>query len=154
MAELVALTFLMGLILIGLLVAIPRLGARRRFSTQEGARRTDEGQDDLFTRIEVVLGRYVRSPTTWYLGFFVLTLGLAGGAVLYVSGPDVPPELLDVVGMAVAGVLGLLLAVFLFLGIVYALRGRGRGNAEAALVGFSVLGTALMILILIVLVIG
>ncbi len=162
MAELVAITLLMGLILVGLLVAIPRLGARanRRYSGDTAysgdtvpARRGDE-QDDLFTRIETVGSGIVNRPTMWYLAFFVLSIGLAGGAIFYVSAPDISATLLEAIGMAVAGLLGVLLTVFLFLGTFYAVRGRGRGNAEATLLGFSVLGTVLMIVILVILVIG
>ena len=156
MAELVAITLLMGLILVGLLVAIPRLGARanRRYAGGTVPARRGDEQGDLFTRIETVGSGIVNRPTTWYLAFFVLSIGLAGGAIFYVSAPEISATLLEGIGMAVAGLLGVLLTVFLFLGTFFAVRGRGRGNAEATLLGFSVLGTVLMIVILILLVIG
>ncbi len=84
----------------------------------------------------------VHSPTVWTLAF-VASAGVAGLAAVGFVQEGAPMG--EVSGLAMWSTFGVLLAAFLFAGTFSAVRGRGYGNAVAAMVGSWALGGALVL---------
>jgi hypothetical protein len=119
----VASTVLMGLLLVGVVVAILRSRDWYDYSPTEG-----EGG------IGETLDAIARNPTTWMVSLFVLLLLFGGTAVLFVSGASLPGGV-----MLIGGAFAVVVAGYVFLGAYSAARSRGRPNSQAVAEGAMLL---------------
>lgn len=144
-------TVVMGLLVVGVASAMVRIANRRQRPTTGGReeRRSDEG--DVLSRYGSVLSETARTPTTWYVAFFVLIFGFVGGAIaLVASPPEVGGVVFLVLGLAFAAVL----CGFLVWGIYSSGRYRGLKSAQAAMAGAWTLGSLLIVAIAVKLVLS
>lgn len=145
-------TLLMGLLVVGVAVALVRLGNRRQRPAAAGGGdgRTDDGTDTL-GRYGSAIGRMARNPGTWYVVFFLLVFGFVGGALALVTSP---PEIGGAVFLALGLAFAAALCAFLAWGVYQSSRYRGLKSAQAAMVGAWVLGSLLIVAIVVKLVLS
>ena len=85
------------------------------------------------------------SPATWTVLFLLLVFAFGGITVLWVSGISVPGA--GLFGVALAALGGLVLGVYLFVGVYQAARSRGRPAAQGVAEGAALLGFAIVLVI-------
>lgn len=100
------------------------------------------------------LTKAVRSPASWMAAFVVLVIVFGGGAIMFVSGQGIPEGAQQTVGMALAGLFGILVVAFGFWGLYAASRSRGAKSAQALGTSFFVFGLIFMTVVTIKLLIG
>ncbi len=127
----VASTVLMGLLLIGVVVAVIRGRDWYDYSPTPGD--GDLGE---------ALLALARRPVTWMVTFFVLVAGFGAATVLLVTDASLPGGS----GLIWAG-FGVVLGGFAFLGAYSAARTRGRPNAQAVAEGAFLVGLLLVAVI-------
>ncbi|WP_096390896.1 hypothetical protein [Halopenitus persicus] len=138
-------TVLMGLLVIATFVAVGRFS------------RTPElvaGDGDRYDRIVARLGSIASSPTVWAITFVVFAAGLGLLTVLAVGSFGLPEGVPGTLLNVVYGLVGLLIAGFVFFGAYTATREHGLGNAQGVAAGSIALGMVLMLVIAIQLVVG
>jgi len=139
-------TVVMGLLMVGVAVAIVRIANWRQrpavASAREGPRGSEEG--DVLGRYGAAIGAATRTPATWYVAFFVLVFGFVGGALALVTSP---PEIGGVVFLVLGLAFGAVLCGFLVWGIYSSGRYRGLASAQAAMAGAWALGSLLIVAI-------
>ncbi|WP_331236439.1 hypothetical protein [Natronorarus salvus] len=151
MTEVVYLTsaVLMGALLVAVGVAVGRREGRVSALPRgepEHASRWDAASESLT--------RLTRSPTTWTLTFLALTVGVGVGVILFVGGGPVPEGTQALAGVAVAGVLALVVSAFLFVGTYFTAKSKGRSTAWGVAEGTIALGLLLIGAIVLALVFG
>lgn len=120
----VASTVLMGLLLIGVIVAIVR--GRNWYDYSPPTTETSPGE---------TLLAVARTPAAWMAVFFVLVAGFGGATVLLVTDTALPGG-----SMVIWAGFGIILGGFAFLGAYSAARTRGRPNSQAVAEGAFLLG--------------
>ena len=100
------------------------------------------------------VSRAVHNPASWMATFVVLMLVFGGGAILFVSGQGLPEGAQQTLGMALAGLFGVLVVGFGFWGIYAASRSRGAKSAQALGASFFVFGLIFMTVVGIKLLLG
>lgn len=124
---------LMGLFLLAVVVLANRYRTRS-YSIQ--TRREVEREEDYL----MFANRLVRNPTTWVVAFLVLVVGFVAGAVAFLGGVSVPEPSRQLIWLAVAGGLAVLLSLYLGVGLYLSARSRGHKSAQAAGVAVIALG--------------
>lgn len=134
----------MGLFLFGLVVFVLR--ARH---WERGAPTLEGGPSQL--------GRSLNRPAAWIAIFAIITFGLAGGVVLYVSagsGSTAIGVSQGAIGTAIAAAFGLLLAALLFAGVYSSVKSRGGPTSMAVGVGSGVVGMLFLVGLTLKLILG
>jgi len=111
----VASTVLMGLLLVGVVVAVLRSRDWYDYSP------TDEESG-----VGETLERLARSETVWMASFLVLVLLFGGAAVLFVSGGSVPGGV-----TLIGGAFAVVVTGYVYLGAYSSARSRGRPTSQA-----------------------
>lgn len=142
MAEILVSTFLMGLVLIAITVMFQRSG---RVGDDAAGEAADGGAMDALSRVAY-------SPVSWVVGFVLLALGLGGGAILVVAGPDISGALADDALYAVGGFFGALLLGYLTWGVYLSAKSKGIHTAGATALGLWALGLVLCVAVAAVLI--
>lgn len=132
------LSLLSGLVLVAIAVGALRLRRWRRF--------TATGRGPVST--DVAIARTLRSPTTWTVGFLVITLLATAGALAVVGALPLPEGAQPAVTTALLGISALVLGGFVFLGVYASVRNRGYGTAPA--VGMASLVVGLVAIVVVV----
>ncbi|SEH39744.1 hypothetical protein SAMN05192561_101543 [Halopenitus malekzadehii] len=140
-------TVLMGLLVIATFIAVGRVGRKREFAE-------DDGDGDRYDRAVSRLRAIAHSPAVWTVTFIAFAVGLGLLTVLAVGSFGLPEGLPGTILNVVYGLVGLLIAGFVFLGAYAATRERGLGNAQGVAAGSIALGMVLMLVIAIQLVVG
>jgi hypothetical protein len=138
-------TVLMGLLVIATFIAVGRIGRKREFASDDRDR-----YDRIVARLRTIAG----SPTVWAITFVVFAAGLGLLTVLAVGSFGLPEGLPGTILNVVYGLVGLLIAGFVFFGAYTATRGHGLGNAQGVAAGSIALGMVLMLVIAIQLIVG
>lgn len=123
---------LMGLFLIAIAAGFMRL---RDWQEVVTVREAESGLD--------FIARILYTPATWILLFVLVALGLTMLAVVFVGGTPVPGMSMPgqgVIEAAFIGVVGLVFAAFLFLGLFAGAKNRGLSNAPAVAFSAIVMG--------------
>jgi len=140
----------MGLLVVGVFVAVARYGARRTRPGRVIASEPAEGVEALVAR----LGSLSRNPTVWTVAFIVLAVGLGVGAIAAVGNVGLPDWVSGALFGLVAAVVGLLLVGYVFYGAYAAARSRGLGNAHGVAAGLGALGLTFLVVIILQLTVG
>jgi cbb3-type cytochrome oxidase subunit 3 len=147
-------TVVMGLFLIGV-VAYARSGNRRQQPSTESRRpeltESSDDETDVLARYFTAATGVARNPNTWYIAFFLLVFGFAGGAIFLVTSS---PEIGGLVFLGLALAFAVVLCAFLVWGIYRSGRTRGLKSAQAAMAGAWALGSLLVIAIVVKLVVS
>ena len=93
------------------------------------------------------------NPTVWVVAFLAAIFVFGGATVAFVSGTGLPESVVQTAGVVLLVASSLVAIGYLFFGTFIAARGRGLGNAAAAMLGSWVLGLA-FILVLVVKLMG
>lgn len=137
----------MGLLVIATFVAVGRFGRTPELVT-------GDGDGDRYDRVVARLRSIASSPTVWAITFVVFAAGLGLLTVLAVGNFGLPEGLPGTLLNVVYGLVGLLIAGFVFFGAYAATREHGLGNAQGVAAGSIALGMVLMLVIAIQLVVG
>lgn len=132
-------TVLMGLLTVATLIVI-----ERTLATREPPRKRD---GDRYDRLVEGGRRLTRNPTVWTVTFVLVTVGIGAGAVVAVGDFGLSEEAAGMLLSGVYGLIGLLMAGFVFLGAYYATRTRGLGNAHGVVAGSLALGAMFLLVI-------
>lgn len=140
----------MGLLVVGVFLAVGRYGARRARPGRVIAAEPAEGIEALVARLRSLS----RNPTVWTVAFIVLAVGLGVGAIAAVGDVGLPDWVSGALFSLVAGVVGLMLVAYIFYGAYAAARSRGLGNAHGVAAGLGALGLAFLLVIVLQLTVG
>lgn len=86
-----------------------------------------------------LIDRTTHTPVSWMLGFLLLIIIFAGGAVAAISDGELVPITGDTTGLFGVG-LGVLLALYLGVGTYAAMLARGRSRSQSVVITAFVLG--------------
>lgn len=140
-------TALMGMLVIATFVAVARIGGQRNPSRSEEP-------TDRYAELTEMLSEFVKTPAVWAVGFVVVTVGIGAATVLAVGDFGLPEGMSDTFLTLVYAAVGLLLTGFVFLGVYFATRGRGLGNAHGIAAGSFAAGLVFLVLVTAQLLIG
>lgn len=137
-------TFLMGLFLLAVLVAIVRLRGVSRAATASSGRAAElpERTRNVPARSTATDTVSEETPMGWVIGFLLLVLAAGGGAILFIGGtqPRLPTVGTQLAGMGMAVIIGGLVCGYFASGLYLSLRSHGRHRAEAVGVTLWLLG--------------
>lgn len=134
-------TFLMGLAVVAVFLAVTRIGTKR-----EPPRAVPEERSRVETWAHSAES-IARSPAVWTVTFVVLAVGMGLAAIAAVGDLGLPESVVGPLLGVVGGIIGLLLAGFVFYGTYSATRARGLGNAHGIAAGTLMLGLVLLLVI-------
>lgn len=140
-------TALMGVLVVATFVAVARIGGQR---SPPGS----EEPTDRYAELTETLSELVRTPAVWTVGFVVIAVGVGAAAVLAVGDFGLPEGMSGLFLNVVYAAVGLLLTGFVFLGVYFATRGRGLGNAHGIAAGSFAAGLVFLVLVTAQLLIG
>ena len=140
-------TALMGMLVIATFVAVARIGGQR------SPPRSEE-PTDRYAELTETFSEFVRTPAVWAVGFVVVTVSVGAATVLAVGDFGLPEGMSDTFLTLVYAAVGLLLTGFVFLGVYFATRGRGLGNAHGIAAGSFAAGLVFLVLVTAQLLIG
>ncbi len=133
---------LMGLLLAAVVWTVVRSGADRGYSP------TDEGpRGSGFDVARAGYARVAGSQLAWVVGFLAAVFAVGGGAVAYLGGWELSPTMGMVGGVALVGVVGALLAGFLFMAVYRVTRVKGLGGPMATAVALWVFGLLFVLVV-------
>lgn len=139
-------TVLMGLLVVVTAIAVARLGIRREPPTRE----TGDSYEATVDR----LSSLSKSPAVWTVTFVVAALAVGLLPILAVGRFGVSEALSATFFNVVYAIIGLLIAVFVFVSAYAGTRQRGLGNAQGVVVGSLALGMLFLLLVAVQLVVG
>ena len=127
-------TLLMGAVLLVIVVAI---GFARDWE-----RSPAPNKDQVASLVGVL-----RGPMVWTVGFVLLALLFMAGAIAFVGGENVLGIGPDVAELLLLAGFGIVMTVFLFVGLYAGARNRGLKGAQAAGIGSILLGLLAVVVI-------
>jgi hypothetical protein len=140
------LSVMTGVVLVALVAVLNARGWRQYTPAAAGLRTADREQS--------LIAAAAGNPTVWVIAFLGAIAVFGGATIAFVSGGgSVPESAVQTAGIVLLGGGGLVAIAYLFFGTFMAARGRGLGNAAAAMLGSWVLGLA-FILVLVVKLMG
>lgn len=144
----IASSLIMGVFLVAVFVAL---------SQRRGWRSTLSG-DDAETTIYSQLVGWVhdrgQDPEMWTLAFVLSTIGLGIGVLFYVGDGLASDAGQAIAGMAIAGLLSVMLCLFLFFGAYITAKSKGHSTAWGVAEGIMALGLVFILAIVLTLVTG
>lgn len=135
MVEVIALSVVVAVILLGIMFAVPRYVA-------DGS----DGWPDILAGLDGVAESWVEKPRIWDIALGVLTIVLLAAGVAIYQDPGMLGDLADSMEF-VAHALGILGFVGLYATGYLSVRRTGSTRAEATLIGSSLVGVVLILLI-------
>jgi hypothetical protein len=135
-------TVLTGVVLVALVVALNARGWRQYTPAAANLRTADRDRS--------VLAAAAGNPTVWVVAFLGAIVVFGGATVAFVGGGgSVPESAVQTAGIVLLVGGGLVAISYLFFGTFMAARGRGLGNAAAAMLGSWVLGLAFILVVVV-----
>ncbi|WP_158059223.1 hypothetical protein [Halorussus halophilus] len=136
-------TVVMGVVLLGVWLVVARVRNWEQYALP--ATVSPDGTESRAVRT-------AKMPTTWIVGFLLVTFVAGGGAILLVS--DVGSSLAASPVVLFSAVFALLITGYLLWGVYHSVRVRGLGSAQAALAGVWTLGMLFLGAVVLTLVTG
>lgn len=135
-------TFLMGLFLLAIFVAIVRLRGVGWASPASSGRAAElpERTENVPARSTATDTVSSETPMGWVIGFLLLVLVAGGGAVMFIGGTQLPTVGTQMAGVGLAVIIGGLVCGYFVSGLYLSLRSHGRHSAEAVGVTLWLLG--------------
>lgn len=136
-------TLVMGVVLLGVWLVVARARHWEHYTLPATVSADAEG-----SRVT----RAAQTPTTWIVGFLLVTFLAGGATILLVS--DVGASLALGPVVVVSAIFAVMLIGYLLWGVYHSVRVRGLGSAQAALAGVWTLGMLFLGAVVVTLVMG
>lgn len=148
MVELIVMGIVVVLFVLGVLYALPRYLADPE--SGDGFLAREEDWPNVLARLENFARDWTEKPRTWDIGLAAITILLLAAAVFLHQDPSALAGLEEYAEFVVH-TLGILGFVGLFAASYLNVRRAGLHGAEASLIGMTLVGTVLMILVVVLL---
>lgn len=133
------LSVLAGVVLVATVVFLSGRGWRQYTPAPVGSAARDDGS---------AVVDLAENPTVWVLAFLT-AIAVFGGATIAFVGGGVSESAIQLGGIVLLVAGGLVAIAYLFFGTFIAARGRGLGNAAAAMLGSWVLGLVFIVVLVV-----
>lgn len=137
--------YLASALLMGLLLAVVLIGLSR--NTRVSVLDESSDSDDRQAEILGTLSKMLQKPSTWIIGFILLTGSFMGGVLLFVGGGPIPDSSREVLILITAGLAIVIFTLFLFIGTYATATSKGRSTARSVAEGLTALSILFMIAI-------